>query len=365
MALDRSYRTSTQAQASSARRYVQVGILITVFALLQHIRTLRPVQPRAFEAGGTVEYVRVESGEFVYRIPAVRSTTNGIVLFLHGSSRSATDFFEQSSECSTCVGLPVERALVELAEGNGYVPLAVSSTDRRRKRWFQNWETAGADYDHIANAVEHLDHRLTRVGLSTEGNLLEVVVVGVSNGCPIASTLVMSRLGHRLHGLVCMISSLHTNPPNSVSQRMKIFPPTAFIQMGYRSKDSPSVNAKDIAWLESHSIPSVDFKLTRLAFSQAFCETWLPKYGAKGCESLRLALRKSKHLDEQDYLMQNPRSMTWRDAAREQAVLAGDTLQPDNSPLCEVLNLAYGQHEITAEHFADALQWIRSARRIS
>ena len=39
---------------------------------------------------------------------------------------------------------------------------------------------------------------------------------------------------------------------------------------------------------------------------------------------------------------------------------AHDTLQPDLSPLSEVLNVAYAMHELVADRIEDVLKWLEA-----
>ena len=72
--------------------------------------------------------------EYVYQIPEL-SPPVGVVLLAHGCSHSSTDFWPKSVTCPDCIGLPVERKLVEISLELNMAVLAISSNDRESKCW--------------------------------------------------------------------------------------------------------------------------------------------------------------------------------------------------------------------------------------
>jgi hypothetical protein len=83
---------------------------------------------------------------------------------------------------------------------------------------------------------------------------------------------------------------------------------------------------------------------------------------------LHRRLVEAQLLDGDGFLRYDPRRSDWRQAVADDAALAqklpglapgvADTLQPDESPLAEVLNVAWAMHEIVSDHNRQALQWI-------
>ena len=66
----------------------------------------------------------------------------GILAVFHGCSHSATDFFAPSRKCSSCLALPEEVRITNAALAQGYIVLAISSTDRHTHRCW-NFEVDG------------------------------------------------------------------------------------------------------------------------------------------------------------------------------------------------------------------------------
>ena len=81
---------------------------------------------------GFYEVVPTGQTEMVWQSPErVGYGQSVAVLFMaHGCSHAATDFFDQSPSCRECIGLPVERRLVQAALKRGFFVVAVSSKDR-------------------------------------------------------------------------------------------------------------------------------------------------------------------------------------------------------------------------------------------
>merc|ERR1711920_1181089 len=61
------------------------------------------------------------------------------------------------------------------------------------------------------------------------------------------------------------------------------------------------------------------------------------------------ALCNARLIDSSRHLSADPRRSNWRDALRPFADKLGDSLVADRSPISEVLNVAFAQHEVTSE----------------
>ena len=56
----------------------------------------------------------------------------GVLFVAHDCGNSHTDWFEKSSDCPECIGLPEERAIVETAYERNFAVIAASSYDRNQ-----------------------------------------------------------------------------------------------------------------------------------------------------------------------------------------------------------------------------------------
>jgi hypothetical protein len=75
------------------------------------------------------------------------------------------------------------------------------------------------------------------------------------------------------------------------------------------------------------------------------------------------ALRDAGLLDSEGYLREDPRRSEWREALRRQAARIGDSMVPDESPIAEVLNVAYAAHELCADGFDEDMKWLEDRRK--
>ena len=79
------------------------------------------------------------------------SSSKGIVLLLHACTHSALKFFSSSpSTCPNCVGLSEELRIVRLVIASGYIPVAISSIDRKSGCW-----SAARDVVRIEAVLKH------------------------------------------------------------------------------------------------------------------------------------------------------------------------------------------------------------------
>ena len=70
------------------------------------------------------------------------------------------------------------------------------------------------------------------------------------------------------------------------------------------------------------------------------------------------ALHQHGHLDSENKLIQDPgRFNDWVSALRPLVAMAQDSLEKDESPIREVLRVAYGKHEMTRDGVAEALDF--------
>ena len=98
---------------------------------------------------GTYEVTPTNYIEVVYQLPP-QLPVQGLLFLAHGCSHSATDWWPKSSTCESCIGLPIERKIVEEALRNGYLAVAQSSHNRKRKCW------DSADSPRAVAALQHL-----------------------------------------------------------------------------------------------------------------------------------------------------------------------------------------------------------------
>jgi len=109
-------------------------------------------------------YERIDGSiETMWQLPKGGVPVKGIVFAAHGCQHQGTDFFADTghdgwelSACKgsnfrRCLGLPVERALVEQVRRRGYVALSVSGGSGRKSCW----DMVG-DVARVEKAIRHV-----------------------------------------------------------------------------------------------------------------------------------------------------------------------------------------------------------------
>jgi len=258
-----------------------------------------------------------------------------LLLLAHGMCHGCEDFSNEEG----FGGLPEEHRMVEIAQSRGFVPVAISSTDRVRKAW-----TVEVDGPKVAQV---LDEILQREGLDAA---LPKCAVGVSNGGSFSMLLPMYV---PLRAIVCQIMAI----PNELVDRVPNIPPTLFVHMPRDARTAAGVKS-NIAKLRSlgkvgeerlcHPRPiTPDFFMKSCGFDEST--------SAKMAEALCTA----GLVDGDGVLLQDPRASTstWRAALQAFGDASGDSLVANRSPISEVLNVAWGLHEITSEGMEEALDF--------
>jgi hypothetical protein len=119
------------------------------------------------------DYYELPGGiQIVYQIPE-KGQVSGVLFLAHGCSHSATDWWPKSEFCQPCIGLPIERSIVQRALNSGMAVIAVSSSNRQNKCWVQN-----NDLLPVSKALQFLFEKI-RIHAGTRPPLY---LLGVSSG---------------------------------------------------------------------------------------------------------------------------------------------------------------------------------------
>ena len=164
------------------------------------------------------------------------------------------------------------------------------------------------------------------------------------------------------------------------------YPPVVFSHMSRDAATARSVDASR-AYLESVGVPVRVTELAPQPVDDAFFHRKLTRFAAatsggdseaaaalgvptlepavRLAESARMAaaLRDAGLLDSEGYLREDPRRSEWREALRRHAARIGDSMVPDESPIAEVLNVAYAAHELSADGFDEDMKWLEDRRK--
>ncbi|EOD07510.1 hypothetical protein EMIHUDRAFT_218474 [Emiliania huxleyi CCMP1516] len=267
----------------------------------------------AFARNGTREIIA--NVETVYEKPA--SPARGIVVLAHGCQHSATDFWPHSTACAECIGLPEEVRIARAIVAAGWVAVAFSSADREMSRC---WEFE-VDGPRVLRALSKFRHRH---GLDE----LPAAALGASSGgdrvlrrCRRSASSAFVLMLARELPLRAVVSQIMALPPAMLQgYNGTPFPPTLFLHMP-RDGRTAALVSKCVGRLSQQGRP-------------------------------------------------DPRRSKWRETLCADeglcALLPGrrpgepDALVHDVSPVAEVLNVAWAQHEIVADYMPQTMEWIES-----
>ncbi len=299
---------------------------------------------------GTYEVIPKNYIEVVYQLPP-QQPIKGIVLLAHGCSHSATDWWPKSSSCESCIGLPIERTIVEEALRNGYIAVAQSSHNRKRKCW------DSADSPRVVVALQHL---IAKFNLPSN---IFVHLLGASSGGGFVGKLALQTLREgiiplKIASAVVQVMSLRIEPHKNSNQKI---PGILFVHMERDTYTSEAISeimsSKPIPTLKeivASPLPLVDTyfydhgkhlnkedstKLVRAFIDEGFVD------------------RNTKHLKE------DPRGSDWRRVAHKtlpDLIPLYDSMVADQSGISELLNVAWAMHEITDEQIIQTFQFMKS-----
>ena len=288
---------------------------------------------------GRYERTSIDGVDVIWQRPAT-DTVRGLLFVAHGCSHSHTDFWLSSpSVCPECLGLPEELAIVDMALLHGLVVVAVSSHDRKSKCWsFQ-------DGSIVAKVVLELGQRL-KLGDKP------IFAFGASSGGSFVGSSLVKALGDRLNGFIAQIAAPQPD--------LKTARPGVYITMNRDVRSDHSAEAA-VQKMKEGGVQAKHIRLGPVALNDRFFSDRIHVYNQVQSEKMVQALRDAKMLDTSGMLKDSPRVSSWRSIVRP-LVDKSDTLRADASPVSEVMNVAYGQHEMSRDGVEEALRFLLDSR---
>ncbi|KAI5069128.1 hypothetical protein GOP47_0015429 [Adiantum capillus-veneris] len=280
---------------------------------------------------GNLEYI--QATQVVWQIP---SSPKAILFIAHGCHCRATFFWDRSTTCSECIGLPEERSIVARALGKGYAVIAISST---RECW-------GLQADKT-KVLTTLSSWIRDKGLER----LPVVALGASSGGFFVSALAME---YKFSALVIMISEGKFKS----LQVKENYPSTLFMHMP-KDKRRAALIKDAMDMLRGKGIETAEVKCYQLPVTpQLF--TKIPGMDTKTSERIYRALRGTSMLDSASFMTKDGRFLNWMTLLKRQQVMPEKSLRKWELHLQELLNLAFGYHEMTSLQADDMFKWFDS-----
>ena len=262
----------------------------------------------------------------VYQIPSntKQEPLSGILLVAHGCSHSATDWWQKSSSCPLCIGLPVECAIVRKALENNMAVIALSSSNRKHKCWINR-----IDEVHAVTAIKFMYEQVkTPIGMRTP----PLFLLGASSGGAFVGTFSHDA---RTFGLVVsaicvqiMFRRIHREKPvgHGINISIKDFSegyilsnetmiPTLFVHMPQDVRTKRLIG-NDIKVMNEHT-PNSAIEL--LCLKKNMTSSYFFDHNAvlslNDSDIFIKALNKAGYLSIKNTLINDPRRSAWREVS--------------------------------------------------
>jgi hypothetical protein len=191
-----------------------------------------------------------------------------------------------------------------------------------------------------------------------------VFVLGVSSGGALA--LLLPKFLSSIDGLVVQIMGLPMEVLGQPAAYNYGYPPTVFMHMP-RDKRLAEQIEQDKQLLESWNVSVAEIKVHPRQVTSEFLNFHAPNAFGGSTRSFERTgaivsrLQDEGFLDAHGMLKIDPRLnlVEWTKAVRP-IVGKRASLTPDQSPLTELLNLAYARHEIVSDGVDSALEWLQN-----
>jgi len=276
----------------------------------------------------------------------------GILFLFHGCSHKGEDWFT----------LPEETHFITTAIQQKILPVAFSSQDASHGLsnhcWDHNPPTIipdiqgkNKDLGPIAGVIAEM--------IKTNYWDIPIILLGTSSGAQFVSML-PKQLGNevQVHSIMLYINpgvrNIFEEIPNIGPSGPAKFPKVGFLAME-RDENTLQRILDTQSLLAGKSVQTKLWKIGRPIIYPTFFSdnTALP---LSASEEIYEILLRNSFLDNEGYLVRNPRSSNWLEIV-SQSFSQPPTLQRYEEHIRELLNVAFGYHEFTSEAAANILQW--------
>lgn len=291
----------------------------------------------------------IQEIDVLFAEPQSERTVQGILFVAHGCSHSHTDWF---TDCEGCIGLPEEQAIVQIGLDHGLVVVAISSTDRTFKCW-----SLENDIEPVGRVLQELSKRYqttTRVG---HHGPISIVAFGASSGGAFVSgigTPLKQQFGLAVNIFLSQIAA--TRIDKAVSCQV-------YITMNRDQRTNTNANLL-VDQGTTSKIRSRHIRLPSLPIRPNYFSSRVPGIDLEESTKMVKRLQTEGFLDKDGYLLRDPRRSDWREALRKTTndapplvALEKDSLVADESAISEVMNVAYGMHEMTRDGVKEGLEF--------
>ncbi len=376
-----------RASRSSVPLLFAVGIFLVLsavvpipkFAIVQtgEIAIPETLAPVSFVSGGIrVHREQIDGTDVLWASPGDngRGTVQGLLFLAHGCGHSNLDWFSKvSPECEDCRGLPEETSIVQTALDMGLVAVATSSSNWRSKCW------SGFDVTPVALVLNELWHRFSvenTAGNSTTTSIigkerLPVYAFGASSGGAFVSSLagpLQSRFGIRLDGFISQIAAEANSPKQDLQEPNNLCKVYITMNKGIKIENAAKARVKECK-SSKHKHRCNHIRLPHLEIKPKYFSDRIEQVVDKESYDIVKVLTQGGFISpDKGELYRDPRltHKDWSRALKKESVAKnsnlafasrGDALIANQSPIFEVLNVAWGEHELSRDGVKEALEF--------
>eukprot|EP00543_Licmophora_paradoxa_P009840 CAMPEP_0202463666 /NCGR_PEP_ID=MMETSP1360-20130828/59087_1 /ASSEMBLY_ACC=CAM_ASM_000848 /TAXON_ID=515479 /ORGANISM="Licmophora paradoxa, Strain CCMP2313" /LENGTH=223 /DNA_ID=CAMNT_0049086661 /DNA_START=75 /DNA_END=746 /DNA_ORIENTATION=- len=217
--------------------------------------------------------------------------------------------------------------------------IAISSVDRQTKCWKK------ADGPRVAKVLKHIYSDNT-------GHYKDIPILtfGASSGGGFVASVLPAAMKEMGVPLVGYISQIMARPLLDSSEN------AVYITM---DRDMVTdANAESIVeTLKGNRVKALHIRLPPIPLSDSYFSDRIVEITEKQSTDLVKALKSANMLDTSGLLSEDPRKSNWRSVLANLEV-HGDTLEADESPISEVLNVAWSMHEMSRDGVSQALDFL-------
>lgn len=258
------------------------------------------------------------------------------VLFLaHGCDGQALNFWDRSSDCPECIGLPEERLIVLHALALKFAVVSISSAGRC---WsFGNEVMVVKDIIRWWVEKQRLQH-------------LPLVALGASSGGYFVSVLATE----------LNFSSITLMIAEGVFDRMDIkenYPPTLFVHMPKDAHRRQKIG-ENMELLRNKGVDVAEVECMEFPLSPHLFADRIPGIDQSISVKLFELFQHRGFIDENGYMRNDGRKTHWKEVLKEDKSISID--EHLLHPIQEELNLAFAYHEMTSLHTDQIFKWFES-----
>ncbi|KAJ7963894.1 Secretion-regulating guanine nucleotide exchange factor [Quillaja saponaria] len=270
--------------------------------------------------------------DLIWQIP---KSPKAVLFLAHGCNGRAVNFWDQSPDCPSCIGLPEERLLVLHGLARGFAIITISSLGRC---WTFGEEVL------IGNDI---------IKWWTNNKKLEklpLVALGASSGGYFVSVLATNV---RFSRIVLMIAE-------GMFQQMDIeqnYPPTLFVHMPKDLFRQQKID-ENMEMLRNKGINVSVIECKEFPLSSNVLADRIPGLDQTISAKLFKLFQMKGFIDQNGYMRKDGRTTQWKKALKESKnFLLDKRLVPH---IQEELNLAFAYHEMTSLHSDQIFKWFES-----